>query len=75
MYIWKNWTVSPDLVRPLGRVGYGGATRRASAVCSRWVYRVSASVRDLLMKNIGLCFWFSSSLNKAALTETSDTVK
>ena len=33
------------------------------------VYRVSTSDRDLLMKNIGLYFWFSSSLNKAALIE------
>ena len=32
--------------------------------------RVSASNRDLLMKNIGLCLWFSYSLNKAALIET-----
>ena len=31
--------------------------------------------RDLLMKNIGLCFLFSSSLNKAALTETSDIAR
>ena len=51
------------------------ATRRANAVCSRWLYRVSASAKDLLTKNTGLCFLFSSSLNKAALTETSETVK
>ena len=49
------------------------ATWRASAACSRLVYRVSASDRDLLTKNIGLWFWFSSSLNKAALTEAFDT--
>ena len=31
--------------------------------------------RDFLTKNIGLCFQFSSSLNKAALTDTSETAK
>ena len=31
------------------------------------------SSKDLLTKNTGLCFLFSSSLNKAALTETSET--
>ena len=51
------------------------ATRRASATCSRRVYRVSASNRDLLMKNIGLDFRFSSSLNNATLTEISKTAK
>ena len=51
------------------------ATRRAKAACSRWLYRASASAKDLLTKNIGLCFLFSSSLNKAALTNTSKTVK
>ena len=39
------------------------------------VYRVSALDRDLLMKNIGLCFKFSSSLNKASLTKTSETAR
>ena len=51
------------------------ATRRANAACSRWLYRVSASVKDLLTKNIGLCFLFSSSLNRAVLIETSETAK
>ena len=50
-------------------------TRRASAACLRQVYQVSASDRDLLTKNIGLCFWFSSSLNKDALIDTSETVR
>ena len=51
------------------------ATRRANAACSRWLYRVSASAKDLLKKYTGLCFLFSSSLNGAALTETSETAK
>ena len=50
-------------------------TRRASAACSRQVYRVFSSDRDFLMKNTGLCFWFSSSLNKVALIETSETAR
>ena len=50
------------------------ATRSASA-CSRRIYRVYASDRDLLTKNIGLYFRFSSSLNNAALTEVSKTAK
>ena len=49
------------------------ATRRANAACSRWLYRVSASAKDLLTKTIGLCFLSSSSWNRAALTETSET--
>ena len=51
------------------------ATRRANAACSRWEYRVSAYARDLFMKNIYLCFQFSSSLSKAELTETSNTAR
>ena len=51
------------------------ATRRANAACSRWLYRVSASTKDLLTKNTSLCFLFSFSLNRAALTETSETAK
>ena len=51
------------------------ATRRDNAACSRWLYRVSASAKDLPTKNIGLCFLFSSSLNNASLTETSETTK
>ena len=34
-----------------------------------------ASNKDFLMKNIGLCFQFSSSLNKVALIETSETAR
>ena len=41
----------------------------------REVYCVSASDRDLFMKNIGLCFRFSSSFNKAALIEAFDTTR
>ena len=51
------------------------ATRRANAACSRWLYWVSASAKDLLTKNTGLCFLFSSSLNRVALTETFETAK
>ena len=51
------------------------ATRRANVACSRWLYQVSTSTKDLLTKNTGLCFLFSSSLNRAALTETSETAK
>ena len=47
----------------------------ASAACSRRVYRVSASDMDLLTKNIGLYFRFSSSLNNVALTEMSKIAK
>ena len=42
---------------------------RARAACSRWVYRVSASNRDLLMKNICFCCQCSFSFNKATLTK------
>ena len=49
------------------------ATLRASAACSRQVYRVSSSGRDFLIKNMGFCCRCSSSLNKVALTETSKT--
>ena len=51
------------------------ATRRANAACSRWLYRVSALAKDLLMKNTSLYFIFSYSLNRAALIETSKTTK
>ena len=47
----------------------------SSVTYSRWVYCVSASNRDLVTKNIGLCFRFSSSLNKAAHAEASDTAR
>ena len=46
-----------------------------NAACSRWEYQVFVYARDLIIKNIGLCFWFSSSLKKVVLTETSDTAK
>ena len=51
------------------------ATRRANAFYSRWLYRVSASAKDLVTKNIGLGFLFSSSLNRAALTETFEIAR
>ena len=51
------------------------ATRSANVACSRWLYRAFASAKDLLTKNTGLCFLFSSSLNKAALTKTFETAK
>ena len=51
------------------------ATRRANAACSRWMYWVFPSAKDLLTKNTGLCFLFSSSLNRATLTEISETAK
>ena len=51
------------------------ATQRANAAYLRWLYRVSASAKDLLTKNNGLCFLFSSSLNKAALIGTSEIAK
>ena len=41
----------------------------------RQEYRVSASARNFLMKNIDLYFWFSSFLNKYVLTETYDTAR
>ena len=51
------------------------STGKASAACSRQEYRVSTYARNFLMKNIGLCFRFSSSLNKVALTKTSNTAR
>ena len=51
------------------------ATRKANVACSRWLYRVSASTKDLWTKNTGLCFLLSSSLNRATLTETSKTTR
>ena len=47
----------------------------SSVACPRWVCWVSTSNRDLLMKNIGLCFRFSFSLNKVSLTEASNTAR
>ena len=46
-----------------------------NAACSRWLYQVSASAKDLVTKNIGLCFLFSSSLKRVLLTKTSETAK
>ena len=51
------------------------ATQRANAACSRSLYRVSGSAKNLLTKNTGLCFLLSSSLNMAALTETFETAR
>ena len=54
---------------------FWAAVRRAEAARSRWVYLVSASVKDLLIKNIGLNFASPHSLNKVALTAISDVAK
>ena len=51
------------------------ATRRAKAAYSRWMYLVSASAKDLLTKNTGLCLASAFSLNRAALIATSETAK
>ena len=51
------------------------ATRRAKAACSRGLYLVSALANDLLMKNTGLCFPSSFSLNRATLIAMSETAK
>ena len=51
------------------------AVRRAKAACSRWVYMVSASIKDFLTKNTGLNFASSHSLNKAALTAISEAAR
>ena len=60
---------------PANRVGPGSGVVTANAACSRWLYRVSACAKDLLTKNTDLCFLFSSSMNRATLTETSKTAK
>ena len=57
------------------RESFLASTQRDSTACSRRVCQVSASNRDLLMNNIGPCFQFSSSLNKAELTKAFDTSK
>ena len=57
------------------RAEFFSCTRRASVVFLKRVYRVSASYRDFLKKNTGLYFRFSSSLNKDALIETSETAR
>ena len=51
------------------------AVRRAKAARSRWVYLVSTSFKDLLIKNTGLNFASPHSLNKAVLTAISDAAK
>ena len=54
---------------------FWAAVCRAKAAYSRWVYLVSASVKDLLIKNTGLNFASTHSLNKATLTAISDAAK
>ena len=54
---------------------FWAAVRRAKAAYSRWVYLVSALVKDLLIKNTDLNFASPHSLNKAALTAISDDAK
>ena len=51
------------------------ATKRANAACSRWLYWVSESAKELRTKNTSLCFIFSVFLNRATLTETFETAK
>ena len=51
------------------------ATRRAKAVCSRWLYLISASAKDLLTKNTGLYLPSAFSLNRVTLTATSETAR
>ena len=54
---------------------FWAAVRRARVACSRWVYLVSASVRDLLIKKNGRNFSSSHSLNKVALTAISEAAR
>ena len=54
---------------------FWAAVHRAKAARSRWVYLVSASVKDLMTKNTGLNFASLHSLNRAALTAISDAAK
>ena len=54
---------------------FWAAVCRAKEALSRWVYLVSASVKDLLIKNTGFNFASPHSLNKAALTAISDAAK
>ena len=51
------------------------ATQRAKATCLRWLYLVSTSAKDLLTKNTGLCLPSLFTLNRAALTATSEDVR
>ena len=51
------------------------ATWRAKADCSRWLYLVSTSDKDLLTKNTGLYLPSIFSLNRTTLTATSETIK
>ena len=49
--------------------------RRAKAACSRRLYLVSTSTKDLLTKNTCLCLTSSFSLNNVALTVVSEIAK
>ena len=51
------------------------AVRRAKAARSRWVYLVSALVKDLLTKNTGFNFASPYSLNKAELIAISEAAR
>ena len=57
------------------RSGPGGGALTTKAALSRWVYLVSALVKYLLTKNIGLNFASPHSLNKAALTAISEAAR
>ena len=61
--------------RTPGLWGVTVATWRAKVACSRWMYLVSASAKDLLMQNTSLCLPSAFSLNRAALTATSKTAR
>ena len=50
-------------------------TQRAKAACSRWLYLVSTSAKDLLTTKTGLYLPPSFSLNRATLTTTSEIAK
>ena len=49
--------------------------RRAKEARSKWVYLVSALVKDLMTKNTSLNFASPHSLNKAALTAISEATR
>ena len=51
------------------------ATWRAKVALLRWLYLVSTSAKDLLTKNTDLCLPSVFSLNRAALTATSETAR
>ena len=54
---------------------FWAAVRRAKEACLRWLYLVSALVKDLLTKNIGLNLASPYSLNKAVLTAISEAAR